>query len=118
MLPINFDFLASENPELEPAAIRLGEWANKHRTWGLIDPRAVSREIRDVDPFLLSFALHQLVVKGLFRQVYMVTTPTGALAEGEYDDPNNIPARLATGFEEYFDRDDGVIISVLKPVQR
>jgi hypothetical protein len=118
MLPTNFDFLASENPELSPAVLRLGEWARKHNDWNLIDPRAVSREIRDVDPFLLAFVLRQLVERGLFEQVYMVATPSGVLAEGEYRDPNNIPERLANGFEEYFDRDDGLIVSVLKPVAR
>ncbi len=88
MLPTNFAFLASENPELKPVIIRLGEWARKHCDWNLIDPRAVSREIRDIDPFLLSFVLHQLVVKGLFRQVYMVATPSGVLQPKVYDDPN------------------------------
>ena len=118
MLPTNFDFLASENPELRPAVSRLGEWATKHRHCGLIDPRAVARELRDVDPFLLAYTLHQLVKKGLFRQKYMIATPSGVLAEGEYDDPNEIPKRVATPLEEYFDREDGEIVSVLKPVAR
>src|SRR5438874_1137896 len=117
MLPTNFAFLASENPELKPAALRLEEFARKHQDWNLIDPRAVTREIRDVHPFLLMYALHELVKNGVLHQVYMVATPSGVLAEGEYDDPNQIPSRLTTPFDEPFNRDDGEIVSVLKPVQ-
>ncbi len=117
MLPTNFDFLASENPELRPAAVRLGEFARRHQDWKLIDPRMVTREIRDIDPFLLMYALHELVKKGLFHQVYMVATPSGVLTEGEYDDPNQIPKRLKTPLDEPFNRDDGEIVSVLKPIQ-
>lgn len=115
MLPTNFDFLASENPELAPAVLRLEEFVRRHQDWGLVDPRAVTREIRDVDPFTLMYVLQQLVKYGLFRQVYMVAMPSGALAEGEYDDPNSIPYRLATAFDGPFYRDDGEIVSVLKP---
>ena len=117
MLPTNFDFLASEIPELRPAAVRLGEFARRHVDWNLIDPRAVTREIHDVDPFMLMYALRELVRSGLFHQVYMVATPSGVLAEGEYDDPNDIPIRLMTPFDEIFNREDGEIVSVLKPVK-
>jgi hypothetical protein len=118
MLPTNFDFLANENPELKTAVIRLGEWVRKHKDWNVIDPGAVSREIKDVDPFLLSYTLHLLVVKGLFRQVYMIMTPSGVLADGQYDDPNKIPKRVPNGFDESFDRDDGVIVPILEPVTK
>lgn len=116
MLPTNFDFLANEKPELKQVITRLSEWARQHRDWKAIDPRIVNEDIKDVDPFMLSFALHQLVARGLFRQVYMVASPSGAFAEGEYDDPNEIPIRLTTRFDEFFSRDDGAIVSLLKPV--
>jgi hypothetical protein len=118
MLPTNFDFLASENPQLQAAASRLGEWARKHRGYNVIDPEAVARENKDIDPFQLAYALHLLVVKGLFRQVYMIMTPSGVLAEGQYDDPNKIPKRVHNGFEESFDREDGVIVPILEPISK
>lgn len=118
MLPNNFDFLASDMPELKPAVARLSEWVRQHRDWNIIDPRLVHQEIRDIDPFLLSFVLKELVKRGMFRQVYRILTPSGVFAEGDYDDPNNIPARLPSGFDEYFNRDDGAIVSILKPVAR
>ncbi len=117
MLPTNFDFLASEIPELKVAATRLEDFARRHQDWGLIDPRAVTREIRDVDPFLLMYALRELVEHGLFDQIYMVATPSGVLAEGEYNNPNEIPRHLVTPLNEWFDRDDGEIVSVLKPAK-
>jgi len=118
MLPTNFDFLASENPELKVAVTRLGEWARKHKDWKIIDPIAVSREIKDVDPFLLSYTLHLLVARGLFRQVYMIMTPSGVLAGEPVDDPNKIPKRVSDGFDQSFDRDDGVIVPILEPIAR
>jgi hypothetical protein len=118
MLPTNFDFLASDSPELKPAVARLSEWVRRHRDWNMIDPRRVREEIDDIDPFLLSFVLRELVERGVFRQVYRILTPSGVFAEGEYDDPNNIPLRLSNGFDEYFNRDDGVIVSILKPISK
>jgi hypothetical protein len=45
----------------------------------------------------------------------MVVAPSGALAEGEYDDPRSVPERVRDNWDNYFDRDNADVIPVLKP---
>jgi hypothetical protein len=117
MLPTNFDTLASENSDLRPVLGRLKEWVERHQTWSVLDPRILARDLRDVDPFQLSLVLLELVRAGLYRRVYMVETPSGVLAEGEYDDPRKIPDRVADNFCNYFDPMETEIVPVLKPTK-
>jgi len=117
MLPTNFDTLAGENSDYSPVLKRLKEWVEKHAEWSLLDPRILAKDLRDVDPFLLSVVLLELVRVGLYRRVYMVATPSGVLADGEYDDPRKIPERVADNFYNYFDRAETEIVPVLKPAK-
>jgi hypothetical protein len=117
MLPTNFDTLANENSVLRPAVKRLKEWVENHAERNLLDPRILAKDLRDVDPFLLSVVLLELVRIGLYRRVYMVATPSGVLTDGEYDDPRRIPERVADNFYNYFDRAETEIVPVLKPVK-
>jgi hypothetical protein len=117
MLPTNFDTLASENSDLKPVLVKLKDWVERHSDWSILDPRIVARDLRDVDPYLLSRVLVGLVKIGLYRRVYMVQTPSGALADGEYDDPRKIPARVADNFFHYFDPTETDIVPVYKPVK-
>jgi hypothetical protein len=114
MLPTNFDTLASENSALRPVANKLKDWVERHAEWSLLDPRVLARDLRDVDPFLLSVLLVGLVKIGLYRRVYMVETPTGVLADGEYDDPREIPPKVQDRSFNSFDPMETDIVPVYK----
>jgi hypothetical protein len=117
MLPTNFDILASENSDLRPVLVKLKTWVEKHSNSKILDPRIVARDLRDVDPYLLSRVLVGLVNMGLYRRVYMVQTPSGSLADGEYDDPRKVPERVADNFMHYFDPTETDIVPIYKPVK-
>lgn len=117
MLPNNFEALASKLPEFRSDILRIGEWASLHGDWRVLDPRILSRDLRDIDPLRLSLALHGLVSVGSYRQIYMVVTPEGVLAEGEYNTPLDIPGRVRDGFNHTFKVEDGDIVPVFKPVR-
>jgi hypothetical protein len=117
MLPTNFGTLADENSELRPVLRRLAEWVEKHSDWSVLDPRILAHDMRDVDPFLLSLVLRELVRIGLYRRVFMVETPSGVLADGEYDDPRKIPDRVPDRSYNYFDPTETEIVPVFKPVR-
>jgi len=117
MLPTNFDTLASDNSDLKPVIGRLKDWVIGHSDWSVLDPRVLARDLRDVDPYLLATVLVGLVKIGLYRRVYMVETPSGVLAEDEYDDPRKVPERVADSFFNYFDPMETDIVPVYKPVK-
>ena len=117
MLLTNFGTLADENSELRHTVLRLQDWARLHSDWSVLDPRVVSRDLRDVDPFLLSAVFLELVRKGLYKCVYMVETPSGVLADGEYDDPRSIPDLVPDGFYNYFPTAEAEIVPVFKPTK-
>lgn len=113
MLPSNFDSLATERPDLAGTFHRITAWVRTHPDWNLIDPRELGRQLRDEDPIALTVALRMLVLSGLFRQVYVVVTPSGVLAEGEYEDPRQIPTVARDRFDQPFDTSEADIIPVL-----
>ncbi|MGA2001287.1 MAG: hypothetical protein ABSG52_14955 [Terriglobales bacterium] len=113
MLPTNFDTLAAEHPQLKRALLEIREWIRTHPDWNVLDPRVLSESLRKVDSFTLAYALHLLVQHGLLRQVYMVVTPSGVLAEGEYDDPKKIPLKVPDRFNNYFETSEADIVPVL-----
>jgi hypothetical protein len=115
MLPANYDSLINENPELKPAILRIRDWIREHRDWTILDPRILSRDMRDLDPWLLTLALQALIRKGYFSRVYRVVTPSGVLAEGDYDDPRSVPERIRDNWDTTFSREDADIVPVLKP---
>lgn len=117
MLPTNFDTLASDNSDLRPVLARLKEWVERHADRTVLDPRILAKDLRDVDPFLLSVVLFELVRVGLYRRVYMVETPSGVLANQEYDDPRKIRESVADNFYNYFDPTETEIVPVLKPAK-
>lgn len=114
MLPTNFDSLTKERPDLGLALRRLQEWIYGHKYSTVLDPRELARSLTDVDSFSLAAVLALLVKRGLLRQVYRVVTPTGSLADAEYDDPRKIPPRVPDRFNHYFDTDEAEIVPVLR----
>lgn len=122
MSQVNFDALANEHPELRQALRVLQVWMEKNRNIHLIVPRILYREISKVEPEIkpetLARALRVLTREGLLQQVYKVVTPNGVLAEGEFDDPTQIPSRLPDRREKYFDTDDSDVIPVFRTMAR
>jgi hypothetical protein len=45
-----------------------------------------------------------------------VLTPSGVLAEGEFEDPTKIPEKLADRFNRYFDTSDSDVVPLFKRV--
>jgi hypothetical protein len=117
MLPTNFDTLASENSALRPVVNKLKQWVERHTDWTVLDPRVLAADLRDVDPYLLSVLLGGLVRIGLYRRVYMIETPSGVLADGEYDDPLKVPDRVHDRDFHYFDPRETEIVPVYKPAK-
>lgn len=91
MLPTNFDTLIADRPDLGPILEDVASWIKHHPDWDIIDPRELSRSLTHADAWALATALRLLCDRGFFRQVYMVVTPSGVLADGKYDDPRRIP---------------------------
>jgi hypothetical protein len=117
MLPNNFENLASKIPEYRSVVLRIGDWAHAHADWSFLDPRILSRDMRDVDPLRLVLALRELVHTGSYRQVYKVVTPDGVFAENEYETPLDVPPEPVDGFNRPFRIEDGDIVPVFTPVK-
>ena len=116
MSPINFDALVSKHPESTRALRKLEEWLQKHRDAQVINPTTLAREVRGVDAVALAAALTLLVQVGLLRRVYKVLTPSGVFAEGEFDDPTEIPEKLPDRWEHYFDTAESDVVPIFKKV--
>jgi|ERR1017187_7615383 hypothetical protein len=117
MLPNNFNTLASQIPEYRAAILRIGEWARNHSDWPFLDPRTLSRDLRDIDPVRLALTLHELVQVGSYRQVYKVLAPDGTFVEDEYASPLDVPPHPRDGFNHPFRIEDGDIVPVFTPVR-
>lgn len=114
MLPSNYDSLAAKHPELAPVLGRIGAWVRAHADWNLIDPRVLSKDLRDLDVITLARGLQVLVDERVLREVYMVATPdTGVLAEGEFEELDDIPERLSDRWNHSFNTADADIVAVL-----
>lgn len=116
MSPINFEDLAKKHPEHRDALRELEEWMRRHEGVRVINPKTLAKEVRDVDPTALALALTLLVAVGILRRVYKVTTPSGVLADGEFDDPTQIPPRLPDRFEHYFDTAESDVVPIFRMV--
>ena len=114
MLPSNYDSLAAKHPELRSVLRRVAEWVRAHVDWDLIDPRILSKDLRDVDPVKLATALEALIDEGTLQQAYMVVTPdTGVLAEGQYQHLDEIPKRVYDRSRRSVDTAEAEIVAVL-----
>jgi hypothetical protein len=116
MSPINFEDLAKRHPEHMYALHKLEEWMGRHKGVRVINPETLAKEIRGIDPTALALALTLLVKVGLFRRVYKVITPSGVLADEEFDDPTKIPPRLPDRFEHYFDTAESDVVPIFRMV--
>lgn len=117
MLPINFESLAAQEPELRQVLGLLSGWIRAHPDWDILDPRVLALDLRLADTWLLSLALASLVSEGLYRPFYMVETPTGVLAEQRFANLQDIPPYIRDRWEHEFATSGSEIIQVLAPAK-
>jgi len=106
--------LAKQNPKYRRALHALEAWINAHPEDAVLNPLKLRRDIRNVDPAELAVALTILVRAGLLRRVYKVLTPSGVLADAEFDDPSAIPEKLPDRFERYFETSDADVVPIFR----
>jgi hypothetical protein len=114
MSQINFDKLAADPHKYEDLARKILGWLRKTKL-ATIDPRILAREWPRADKVDLAIALELLVKVGALQRVYKVLTPDGVLADGEFEDPREIPEKLPDRFHHYFETADSDVIPVFKP---
>jgi hypothetical protein len=116
MLPINLEALAKQHPEYKRALKKLDVWLSSHRAPALIDPKSLTKDLPGIDISELAGALLLLVRAGVLQRVYKVLTPSGVMADAEFEDPTKIPDRLADRFNNYFDTSEADVVPIFKKV--
>jgi hypothetical protein len=114
MSQTSFEGLADRYPEYRQAFKQLDAWLRSHR--GVVDPRALVREIQGVDVGAVGAVLTVLVRAGLLKRVYKVVTPSGALADGEFENPQAIPEKLPDRLEHYFETAEADVVPIFKKI--
>jgi hypothetical protein len=112
----NFENLAKQYPEYKSILRQLDSWIKEHPSVNTLDPKVLARELHGIDRLLLAKALTMLVNAGQLKRVYKVMTPSGVLADGEFQDPAQIPEKIADRFANYFDTSESDVIPVFKKV--
>jgi hypothetical protein len=115
MLPANFANLIGNHPNDARALRVILEWIYQHDGIQVIYPSVLSRET-SLDPVSIAKGLSILAKEGLLRRVYKVTTPTGVLADEEFNDPRDIPPRLPDRFNHYFSTAESDVVPVFQMV--
>jgi hypothetical protein len=111
MSQINFESLANELPELQPAWLRLEAWFDRNKRVKFIDIRRLAREIPEVDGEELALALQELVRHHFLQQIYRVETPDGKLLDDEFTSVSEIPDSMPYHFHaDHFQTQEGDII--------
>ena len=95
MSPVNFEHLAKQNPKYKRAIEQLRAWINDHPQERVLNPLNLRKDIGNVSPAELTMALDLLRKEGLLHRVYKVVTPSGVLAERDFDDPIKISRQAA-----------------------
>jgi hypothetical protein len=116
MSPTSLEALAKQHPEHKRALSELNTWLSSHASLVSIDPKSLARDLSSIDKSDLAAALMLLVRAGLLQQVYKVLTPSGVMADAEFDDPTKIPDRLPDRFENYFDTSDADVVPIFKKI--
>jgi hypothetical protein len=116
MSQINFEALVRQHPEYTRALRKLDSWMRGQIDLRFINPRLLAKEVTGVDKAELAGALTALQQAGYLRRVYKVLTPSGVIADGEFEDPTQIPERLPDRFDNYFDTAEADILPIFRMV--
>ena len=114
MSQINFADLAKQNPRLSGTLRAIDVWLEEHRSNAEVDPRILGSQLSNVDAIDIAQSLLLLLRAGYLTRVYKVLTPSGVYADGEFDDPTQIPERLPDRFHHSFETAEADIIPVFK----
>jgi hypothetical protein len=81
-----------------------------------LNPVRLRRDIKGPSIDDLAIALTLLEKAGLLRRVYKVVTPTGALADEDFDNLEQIPEKVADRFENYFETSEADVIPAFRRI--
>jgi len=109
----NLDTLVREHPEYRQEIRKVGSWLDSHPE-STINPKVVGKDLREIDSTQLAFVLMLLVQAGFLKLTYKVTTPSGVMADGEFDDPTHIPEKLTDRWNRPFDTTDADVVPVFR----
>lgn len=109
------DHFAREYPSLAGAFARIGDWARAHQNVSRIVVRDLSRELSDVDAWLLGEALDILIRRGILAQAYLVKAPSGVESVRVFNDPTEIPTEVPDKLNNYFSTANADILTLLTP---
>ncbi len=116
MLQVSFEDLANQNPKYKRALQDIAAWIHAHPQDRLLSPVRLRREIKRPSLEDLAVALTLLERAGLLRRVYKVVTPSGVLADEDFNDPEEIPEKLADRFENYFETSEADVIPAFRRI--
>src|SRR5215813_11408371 len=103
MSQISFEDLANKRPAYRNVLNALDSWIRAHSQVELIQPKTLAKDLKGFTLVDLAAALIEAVHAGLLEQRYKVLTPSGTLADAEFEDPAAIPDKLPDRFNRYFE---------------
>lgn len=122
MSRLNFKALIDRFPDRGKVLKRLDEWFHVHPDKDVIDPRELVwawRHDREIAVMDLAETLTVLVREGYLRQLYMVVSPSGALAGDPetgrgFESPVEVPTNLPDAFDRRFSTSESEIVPVFE----
>lgn len=112
MSPINFDSLRAEHPEYADVWSALQRWFRNNSRKEFAELSVLLRALLGIDRMELVLALQHMVDSGMMEITYRLKAPDGHLLEGEYPEPDLVPAELMDrDYSGYVRREDGTVVS-------
>lgn len=112
-IPAAIESLLIDWPDLEYPLSTLAQFARRNPSWQLIDLRMVPWML--CPAYSAAQAVLLLVSLRILKVTYMVVTPSGVLADGEWDSPADVPETVCDRFMQPFATETR-IVPVLKAV--
>ena len=96
----------------------VGGWLDSHSSTPLFDPQQMSQELPQFSAAELSQAIACLGEDGYFRPVFAVRTPSGVIADGVFQDADQVPKKLRDRFDHEFSTAGSEIVPMFEFVKR
>jgi hypothetical protein len=112
MSPINFDALQVKYPDYAPVWEALRRWFATNSPKRYVELAVLLRALSQVEAPDLVLALDAMIESGMLKTAYRVKAPGGYLLEGEYEEPDQIPAKLPDrDYSHFIRRGEGDLVS-------
>lgn len=112
MAPINFGILLADYPEYANEWKALKGWFDRNPGVQYVELSVLLRALPAADQYRLVLAIQTMVERGMLELSYRVKAPGGYLLEGEFSEPDEIPARLPDrDFRRYIQTAESDIVS-------